>query len=301
MHNKLTDTGKVLYRSLRLLLNNDPLRLAGATAFFTTFALPPILLILIQLLGLLFNRRHISIRLFQRLAEIVGSDSARQVLVTLRGFRGLAHSWPVATGGFLFLIFVATTLFKVIKNSMNQLWMIRTPARQNIWSGMLNRLRSLAVILAAGVFFVASLLAESLQALLGNYIAEIWPDAAFAVNDILTQLIAVVIVTAWFSILFRYLPDGKTSWAVTITGGFVTSLLFNAGKFLLRRLLYGSNIGSLYGASASVVLLLLFVFYASFILYYGVAFTREWGVYKNKPVQPLHAASLYEWKDVLPR
>ena len=80
----------------QLLAKNDPMRLAGSTAFFTTFALPPILLILIQLLSLMFNRRNISRQLFSQLAEIVGRDSVHQLVTTLRGFRGLASNWPLA-------------------------------------------------------------------------------------------------------------------------------------------------------------------------------------------------------------
>lgn len=284
--------------AFRLLMSNDPLRLAGATAFFTSFALPPILIILTQILGLLFNRKNVSANLYHRLEEIVGRDSTRQVITTLRGFRGLAHNWPVAIGGFVFMIFVATTLFKVIKSSLNQLWMIRLPARQNFRATMEERLRALAVILIAGILFMASVLAESLQVLLGNYLQEMLPQVALILNSVLTQIISVIVVTAWFAVMFRYLPDGRPTWKVALTGALLTSLLFTIGKVVLKRLLPGSNIGVIFGASASLVLLLLFVFYSSMILYFGAAFTKVWSLYKQKPIRPLRDALFFEYADI---
>src|ERR687883_311470 len=115
---------------------NDPLRMAGATAFFTTFALPPILIILIQVLGLVFNPITIRQKLFERLAGMIGPESVQQVMDTLMAFRRLAQNWFITIGGFLFLLFVATTLFKVIKSSLNQVWKIKVVKKQNIWLAM---------------------------------------------------------------------------------------------------------------------------------------------------------------------
>jgi membrane protein len=128
--NKRKDIFIQLGLSLKLLLSNDPLRLAGATAFFATFALPFILIILVQVLSLIFNRREISHEIFVRMSSILGEESMQGVVVTIRGFRGLVESWWAITAGSLFMIFVATTLFRVIRNSFNQLWMIRIDPEQ---------------------------------------------------------------------------------------------------------------------------------------------------------------------------
>lgn len=275
-----------LAKAFRLLVRNDPMRLAGATAFFTTFALPPILLILIQLLGLLFNRRNISRQLFARLGDIVGRESIHEIIGTLRAFRGLAVNWPIAIIGFSFLVFVATTLFKVIQSSVNQLWMIRRTGKQSVKMVVGVRLKSFLVILFTGLLFMTSLLADSLQLIFGKYVTEMMPGISVLFNSALSTIISVAVVWAWFTVLFRYLPDGKPTWKVAITGALLTSILFNIGKYILRWLLPGSNIGVVYGTSASIVLLLLFVFYSSLILYYGAAFTKVWSVYIDQPIKP---------------
>src|SRR5688572_18956636 len=112
--------------------DNDPLRLCGATSFFATFALPPILIILTQTLGFLFEPKDINERLSEHLRSFFGKESVAMIMQTLEGFRGLAVNWYIAIGGFIFLLFVATTLFKIIRESINQLWHIKSQKRYNV-------------------------------------------------------------------------------------------------------------------------------------------------------------------------
>jgi len=291
---QIKNTGRQLVNAYRLLLKNDPLRLAGATAFFTSFALPPILLLLIQLLSLLFNRKAVSQELFTELGSILGDDGVRQLVETLRGFRGLAINWPMAIVGFFFLLFVATTLFRVIQSSLNQLWMIQKTGDKRFKMAMVTRLKSTGLIIFTGLLFMASLAAGSLKLIFGNFLDDKIPGSGVYSNGTLSTLVSIAIVCTWFTVLFRYLPDGKPKWRVAFTGGLLTSILYNIGAFVLKFLLLNSNIGVVYGASASVVLLLLFVFYASLIFYYGAAFTKVWGEYLEQPIQPVIHAELYE-------
>jgi membrane protein len=295
---RLKNILKQLNLALQLLAKNDPMRLAGATAFFTTFALPPILIILIQLLSLLFNRRTISRQLFTQLASIVGRDSVHQLISTLRGFRGLASNWPLAVIGFIFMLFVATTLFKVIQSSLNQLWMIRRTGKRKFTMALTTRVKSLLVIVLTGILFLASLLADSLQAFFGKHIEELLPGTDVIFSGSVSVLISISIVWIWFSVLYKFLPDGKPSWRIALTGGLLTSVLFTLGKLILKWALPGSNIGEIYGTSAALVLLLLFVFYSSLIFYYGAAFTKVWSVHVKDPIIPITNASQYDYTDL---
>src|SRR5215203_3301606 len=110
----------LLRKALEELNKNDPLRMAGATAFFTTFALPPIVVIIIQGMGVIFDRRALRQQLLDTLEGILGADGRQQIGQVLHAFRMIANSsWNVILG-FIFLLFVATTLFLIIKNSFNQ-------------------------------------------------------------------------------------------------------------------------------------------------------------------------------------
>lgn len=287
----------LLRQALKELNKNDPLRMAGATAFFTTFGLPPILVILIQGLGLIFDRGAIREEIFSSLTGIWGMESTQQVGQVLTSFRMIAHSgWAIALGG-VFLLFVASTLFMIIKNSFNQIWKIKVMHRRGLGPTLGDRLRSILVIFVAGVLFVVGLMGETAQAFLGSYIRDYSPAFAFYFNNAVNYIISISIVTLWFAVLFRYLPDGRPTWGVALVGGFVTSMLFNIGKVLLRTLLQQSNINNLYGASGSIVLILLFVFYSALMLYYGTAFTKVWAIYRGHPIQPLHYANHYHLQE----
>jgi membrane protein len=283
----------LLRRSLQELLKNDPLRMAGATAFFTTFALPPILVIFIQLFKLVFEPQLIRIELFKSLAEIIGSETARQMAGVLRAFRKLAQNWYITIAGFIFLLFVATTLFSVIKRSINQLWKIKPARERGMLKGLRTRLHSALVIVVAAILFIMGVLTEGTQAIIGKYIFEISPLLSVYFNSIISHIVSIIMAAIWFAMVFRYLPDGRPAWKIAFAGAFLTSILFTFGKTILHWLLTYSNINTLYGTSASIVLLLLFVFYSSLILYYGAAFTKIWGMYKKEPIRPLPNATHY--------
>lgn len=280
--------------SYKELLKNDPLRMAGATAFFTSFALPPILIILIKALGLIFDPRRISHQLFQDLSEIIGKESMFEIIQTLIGFRRLAQNWFLAVFGFLFMVFIASTLFLIIKNSINQLWKIRLNKPLTFYQKLKKRLQSVYLILIAGVLFIAGVALDGIQQYLAGTFFNLSADNTFIFNKIADYIFSLLAVTIWFAILFRYLPDGRPTWKVAFVGSALTSLLFNIGKIILHLLLNYKNIDAIYRTSASVVLLLLFVFYSSLILYFGAAFTKLYAERKHLNIKPLSNASHYK-------
>lgn len=284
---------KLLKDSLTELLQNDPLRMAGATAFFTTFALPPILVIIIQSLKLILDPRKIRPQLFRSLTNILGHEAVNQLVGVLSALRKLAHTGWILAGGFIFLLFVATTLFKVIKSSINQIWKVRPVHQVGLVKTLKSRLQSIAVIVIAGLLFVIGLVVDGAQAFVGKYIFEVSPALSFYFSSALNYVTSVIIVTLWFAIVFRYLPDGRPDWNVAFAGAFLTGILFNIGKIVLHWLLTYSNINTLYGTSAAIVLLLLFVFYTALILYYGASFTKVWAIDRKRPIRPLGHAMHY--------
>lgn len=273
--------------------------MAGATAFFTTFALPAILLIIIQLFGLFIDPTKMTRELFAKLSGIIGKESSLQLVNTLQAFSELARNWWITLFGFIFLLFVATTLFKVIKNSINQLWKIRVMNKQSVGKLLRSRLTGLMLIFFAGLLFMVGILAEGIQVVLGKYIKHFFPDIAAYYNGTLNYLISIFIVTVWFALVFRFLADARPEWSTCFTGGVLTSVLFNLGKLVLGVMLSYSNINTFFGASASIVLILLFVFYSSLIFYFGACFTRAWAKLNARPIQPLPYAVEYRLTETL--
>lgn len=272
--------------------------MAAATAFFTTFALPPILIIFTQFFRVFVDPNELSSDLIERLAHILGTKSAKQVEVTLDAVSGLSQERYVTVLGFIFLMFVATTLFDVIKNSLGQIWEIRIRPHSGFIFRLKYRIRSLVIIFLAGVLFFAGLFLEGLQAILGNYIDELWGTGGVFLNRILNEVVFVIFVSIWFACLFRFLTVGRPKWKIALLGGFFTAILFTIGKWMLGFLLINSNISTLYGASGSMVLIMLFVFYSALIFYYGGCFVKALSEVYNKPIRPVKEAFMVETLEI---
>ena len=222
--NAISSIVNLLQESFSELKRNDPLRLAGATAFFATFAITPIIIIIIQLLGIFVTEDKLSSQLNLRLEVMLGERVASQIQETAQNITALAKNWYVTVFGFLFLIFVATTLFSVIENSLIQIWKIRINSNPGFLFGLKRRLRSLVIILLAGILFIVGLLTEGIQAFLGDYIDYLFPQFAQYLNNTLNECIFILIATVWFGCLFMYLSEGRPLLKVSIAGGFLTAL-----------------------------------------------------------------------------
>ena len=284
--------------AFKLFQKNDPLRLAGATAFFTNFALPPILLILIRLFGFFIDRKILVTRIFERLSNILDESSTAQIRQTLRNIRGMDHQWYATLISFIFFLFVATTLFAVIKNSMDQIWSIGIKEHSGFLFKLKIRARSFVIIMVAGMLFFVGILTDSIQAFIGPYINTAAPSAGRVFLSALNQVLFIGIVTTWFTVLFRFLTSGRPTWKSALRGGLLTGILFTLGKYILRIALPLSNIGNIYGASGSIVLIMLFVFYSSFIFYFGACFVKVLSDAKETPIRPIKGAFNYEIKEV---
>lgn len=296
---KFRKFGQHLVQAFSLFQKNDPLRLAGATAFFANFAMPPILLILIRLFGFFVNRKELAQQIFERLANILDPSSTGQIKDVLRNIRGLDRNWFATALSFIFFLFVATTLFNVIKNSMEQIWKIGQEEKLGIFFTLKLRAHSFIIILLAGLLFFIGLVADSVQAFVTTYVNHKAPTFGRGLGMALNQLAFIAIVSAWFCVLFRFLTNARPSWLAAAKGGILTGILFTLGKFILRIMLPLSNIGNIYGASGSIVLIMLFVFYSSFIFYFGTCYVRIISDAHQEEIRPKKGSFLYELTEVV--
>ncbi|WP_223649268.1 YihY/virulence factor BrkB family protein [Hymenobacter psoromatis] len=289
----------LLRRAARELAANDPLRLGAATAFFTSFALPPIVIILVQLLGSVYSARGARRMLLTKLGQIIGTTATSMVEQTVHNVGHASRNRLITWLGFAFLVFVATTLFTVIQHSLNQLWQVR-PRRQvsQVAVALRERVRSAGVLLATAVL---SMLAFSADALLGIFADAIAGfDATFAhyAVQVLNALISLLIMTVWCGFVFRILSAAKVPWRAVRRGAVLTALLIGAGERVLGLLLVGRDLGPIYGPAASTVLVLLFVFYSAMIFYFGAAFTKAYAHHVGLDIKPKKTAVRYRLVNV---
>jgi len=283
-----------LKKSFALLRNKHPLILSSSTAFFATFSLSPILVLRVSLFGLYSATRTVNNHVFQAIASTFGIETARHVEDIVQNFISLESNIWITIGGTIFFLFVSTTLLSVIKFSIQKIWNIRT--KRNLRWNYHSRARvtQATFLLFTGLLFGVSLLVDTSLGISLDYLQSILPGIAIGVIRVLSFLFEVIVVTSWFTILFRYLPEASVSWETSMTGGFLTALLFILGRFLLGQVLVHARLESVFGASASFALLLLFIFYSAFILYYGAAFTYVYGDLADARICATRYAEEYE-------
>lgn len=280
------------------LKGNEPLILASATSFFTLFSLTPILVILVNILSILFRNNKITEALFEPIEKAFGTETSEQIQSIVENVKSYGGEWYITVGGFIFLLFVATNLLNIIKKAINQLWRIRRSSSKKIKYNLRERLIGILMILSIGFVFIIALLLDTSVAFLEEYLQELIPSVDTILIRTVNMIFSVLVVTAWFTILFKILPDAIVHWKVALVGGLLTAVLFTIGKWILGQLLVYSNMVSIFGAFASVFFILLFIFYSSLIFYYGAAFTYGYASETNRPIKPRKYSDNYEVKIV---
>ena len=295
------------YRELPILLRragrdlglNDPLRLGAATAFFTSFALPPILIILIQLLSSLYPTSVVRLLLVRKLSSLLGPAAAGLIAQILANVADPVRSRIVTWAGFAFLLFIATTLFTIIQHSLNQLWQIR-PRRESsqISQALRERLRGAGLLLATAVLTVLAFATDGALGLFADSIHGF--DATFAYYAVqgLNELTGLLILAVWFGVTFRNLSLAKVPWRAVTRGAALTAVLITLGEIILGKLLVSQDLGPVYGPASSLVLVLLFVFYCAMIFYFGAAFTKAYAHRIGLDIRPKKSAVRYRLVNV---
>jgi membrane protein len=169
---------------MNLFVKNNPLIMGGATAFFTMFALPPIIIILVQVFSLFINPQTIRHELSVGLTDVFGREVVRQLVSVIRAVRKLSYNWIAAILVFIFLIFVSHNCFKIIRNTINQIWEIKEPEFK-IMNTLRGRLKTLLVILVTGIIFIIGVFVETIQVMIGNYFVTIVPSISTILNQVL--------------------------------------------------------------------------------------------------------------------
>lgn len=283
-------------RAVKLLKSKEPLILCSSTAFFATFSLSPIIILLVNLFSIYFKSEKIGYQMYQAVGSTFGVETARDIELIVNNFVALESNWLITLGGSIFFLFVATTLLSVVKKSIHTLWHIRKKPKMHIRYYGWERGTSVLLIFYSAILMLLSILVDTGLAVSLDYLGVIWPGAAITVIRILNMVFSIVVVTIWFTLIFRILPEAKVKWDVAFSGGLLTGILFSLGQFILGKILIHSRLASIFGATTSLAVILLFIFYCSFILYFGAAFTHEYGITTDQPIVTSKYSNLYEEK-----
>jgi membrane protein len=249
------------------------LRLAAALSYYSVFSIAPLLVIAVGVAGLVLGAEAVQGQLEGQLRSVLGERAAEAVQSLVQSSSKPSQGWLAAVTGTGALVFGASAFFVQLKDALNTIWEVPTKSGEGVMGLIKDRLVNFGMVLVIGFFLLVSLVLSTVIAALNKYLGdilgipgEVWAVAAF--------LVSMAMVTGLFALIFKILPDAKIRWRDVWIGALLTAVLFEIGKFGLSLYLGRESTASSYGAAASVVLLLLWLYYASCILLFGAEFTR---------------------------
>lgn len=294
----LKRTGKVLLATFNGFLDDRGLKLSASLAYYTVFALAPLLMLVISLISTFLGKDAIQNNIYPQIKSYVGSSAALQIQemiknVSLSGKTGVAIFTSVAT-----LLIGATSIFLEIQDSINIIWRVKAKPKKG-WVKMLtNRLISFSMIISLGFLLLVSLIINALVLALSNRITQYFPEVTIQIFNLINIGITFIVIAVLFGIIFKFLPDVKIAWRDVRTGAFFTSLLFMLGKYLIGIYIQTTGTGSTYGAAGSLIVILVWIYYTSAILYFGAEFTRVYADDYGHKIEPAEYAVHVEQKEV---
>lgn len=250
------------------------LKYSASLAYYTVFSLAPLLIVIISICGVLFGREAIQGHIYGEIKGLVGSDAAIQIQDTIKNIHLTGHNFFASTVSIIVLIVGATGIFGEVQDSLNKIWGLRIKTRKTWWKLIINRLLSFSLILSIGFVMMVSLILNALVAAFGKFLGRYFSEFSVIFIQISDNVLSFVITTFLFSLMFKMLPDAKIKWKDVFVGGLITSVFFTLGKLAIGYYLGSSNIATVYGAAGSIMIIMVWVYYSSIILYLGAEFTK---------------------------
>jgi membrane protein len=264
-------------------------RLGASLAYYTLFALAPILVIAIGVAGLVFGRDAVRGEIVGQIQGLVGRQGAEAVQAMLEGVARPAPSIVATVIGSITAFLGATGAFIELQTALNAIWRVKPKPGVSVRAFLLERLISFGLVVGVGFLLLVSLLVSAALAGLNRYLGAAYP-ALTALWQATNVLVSLGVITLLFAMIYKVLPDVELRWRDVWVGSLVTAGFFSIGKQLIGLYLGTSTVASSYGAAGSVVVLLVWVYYTSQVVLLGAEFTRYYvEYYRGKPPPEKHA------------
>jgi membrane protein len=303
----------LLWKVLLRFIREEGMNHAAALSYYTVFAIPPILIILIMLVGFFWGEVAIERHLFEEMSGVFGMESAKQIKLMLNKLKNDGSTTATFTG-IATLIFSSTIVFYSIQHSLNRLWDIHHDIRHGFIKWVIDKFLSLSFLLSIGFLLLVSLGFQSAIAAINNYFGstitetvantttgsvyldqmfdwlkyvydEYFTTGFFAIEYGIMLLINI----ATFTGIFKWLPDARTPWKVALTGGALTAILFEIGEVAIGYKMSTTDFSNSFGAAGALIVVFVWIFYSSCILYFGGVFTQLYGEKLGSPIVPVQA------------
>ncbi|HRI61599.1 MAG TPA: YihY/virulence factor BrkB family protein, partial [Saprospiraceae bacterium] len=273
-------------------------KMSAALSYYTLFSIAPMLIIVIAVSSIWLGKEAAEGYLYQQFEGLMGTTASLQVQEMIRNVYVSGDTPWVTVLGVATLIFGATGVFVEIQDSVNTIWSLKAKPKRGWLKFLKNRLLSFSLVIGIGFLLLVSLVVSAMLSVVNDWLTGFFSQTAW-VAALISNCISLLTVMLLFSVIFKVLPDAKLQWKDVLVGAFATTLLFLGGKYLINLYLSKSSAVSAYGAAGAVVLLILWVYYSSVILYFGAEFTKVYANLYGSKIRPSAYAVFIEKKEII--
>lgn len=284
--NILSKTWYLLKTTFLEFNDDNAIKLSAALSYYTIFALPPLLIIIITICGVFFGEEAVTGELYGQINRLVGNDAAIQIQDAIKNVQLSDSNVFVTIFGVVMLLIGASGVFAEIQSSINFIWGLRAKPNKGLKKFIQNRIMSFSMIVSVGFLMLVSLMVNATLDLLNSRLKIYLEDSTVYLFYVLNLIIVLASITLLFAIIFRTLPDGIIKWKDAFIGAGCTAVLFMIGKFAIGFYLGNSTIASVYGAAGSIIIILVWVYYSAIILYFGAEFTKVYAKSYGGQISP---------------
>jgi membrane protein len=261
-------------------------KLAAALAYYTAFAIAPLLVIAIAVAGLVFGQEAATNQIGQQVSGLLGPTAGEAVNGMVAAASARQGGSIVATIiGVITLLFGASGVFGELQDSLNTIWEVQPKPGLGFFATLKKRFFSFTMVLGVGFLLLVSLVVSAALAAFGGIFGGEQADESVILKAI-NFAVSFGVTTLLFALIFKIIPDAKVQWRDVWIGAVVTALLFTIGKAALGWYLGRPTTTSSYGAAGSFVALLLWVYYSAQILFLGAEFTQVYAKMYGSKIQP---------------
>ncbi len=247
---------------------------AGALAYATLFSIAPTLILAIAISGIIFGNKAAEGKIFLQIRDLIGKESASMIQHIIHRASVGGNDILATTLGGIFFLLGATAVFAQLKSSLNSMWKIKPKEGvNNFLKFFKTRLLSLAMVIAFCFVLLVSLVLSTILSTFGALIADYLP-MTMAVLKWVNLLLSTAGIGTAFALIYKFLPDVRPPWKEAVKGALIATLLFACGKSLIGLYIQHSGISTLYGTAASLVIIMVWIFYSSLILFFGASVTH---------------------------
>ena len=280
---------RYLTKTVNRFIDDDCSSLAAALAYYTTFSIAPLLLIVISIVGVIFGLKAVQADIQAQIQGLVGPEAAKQIAAMVESAGKHSSAGPLnAVLGLLALLFGATGAFVQLQSSLNTIWRVKPdPHHGGIRNFIGQRVLSFGMILAIAFLLLVSLVITAAMSAFGDLVAFYLPKWISEMFLIVAGfVVSFAIITALFAAMYKFLPDAVIRWRDVWFGAAITAFLFTIGKFLIGAYLGSSGVASAYGTAGSMVLTVLWIYYSAIVFLVGAEFTEVWSESHSGAVVP---------------